>query len=196
MEGRRRAAACGLGARRRSSSGRVWATRSGWEAALGRGAANGGGCRGGAGLQWRLRGGVELAGVQAGRRRCSAVWERGEGKRARGMGLWGSLIARARVRRGRRALPGAVRGGVAVAAVGAALEAAGRVARSGNSSVRQQEGEEERCDAWVPARGGVMVGKAFPGAGGGAVGGRRREQSRGVEVEKKGDFAISKNSRD
>ena len=67
----------------------------------------------------------ELAGVQSGRRRCSAVWERGEGKRARGMGLWGSLIARARVRRGRRALPAAVHGGVAVAAAGVVLEAAG-----------------------------------------------------------------------
>ena len=138
----------------------------------------------------------ELAGVQSGRRRCSAVWERGEGKRARGMGLWGSLIARARVRRGRQALPAAVHGGVAVAAVGAALEAAGRVARPGNSSARQQEGEEERCDAWVPARGGVMAGKAFPGAGGGAVGGRRREQSREVGDGNKDDFAITKNSRD
>ena len=112
------------------------------------------------------------------------------------MGFWGSFIARARVRRGRRALPGAVRGGVAVAAVGAALEAAGRVARPGNSNARQQEGEEERCDAWVPARGGVMAGKAFRGAGGGAVGGRRREQSREVGDGNKGDFAITKNSRD
>ena len=67
----------------------------------------------------------ELAGVPAGRRRCSAVWERGEGKKARGMGLWGSFIARARVRRGRRALPAAVHGGVAVAAAGVVLEATG-----------------------------------------------------------------------
>ena len=37
--------------------------------------------------------------------------------------------ARALARRGRRALPGAVHGGVAVAAAWAALEAAGRVAR-------------------------------------------------------------------
>ena len=95
-----------------------------------------------------------------GRRRCSAVWERGEGKRARGMGLWGSLIARARVRRGRQALPAAVHGGVAVAAVGAALEAAGRVARPRSSSARQQEGEEVVRDAWVPAHGEVMAGKA------------------------------------
>ena len=31
--------------------------------------------------------------------------------------------------------------------------------------------EEVVRDAWVPARGDLMAGKAFPGAGGGAVGG-------------------------
>ena len=107
------------------------------------------------------------------------------------MGFWGSFIARARVRRGRQELSAAVHGDVEVA-----LEAAGRVARPRSSSARQQEGEEERCDAWVPARGGVMAGKAFPGAGGGAVGGRRREQSREVGDGNKGDFAITKNYRD
>ena len=111
-------------------------------------------------MQWRLRGGVELAGVQAGRRWCSAVWERGESKRARGMGLWGSSIARALARRERRALQGALHDGVAVAAVGAVLEAAGRVARPGGSSAKQQEGEEVVRDAWAPAHGGVMAGKA------------------------------------
>ena len=112
------------------------------------------------------------------------------------MGFWGSFIARARVRRGRQELSAAVHGDVAVAAVEVALEAAGRVARPRSSSARQQEGEEERCDAWVPARGGVMAGEAFPGAGGGAVGGRQREQSREVGDGDKGRFAISKNSRD
>ena len=63
MAGRRRAAACGLGARRRGGSGGVQARGSGLGATLGRGATNGGSCRGGAGMQWRLRGGVELAGV-------------------------------------------------------------------------------------------------------------------------------------
>ena len=63
---RRRAAACGLGARRRGSSGEVWARGSGLGAALGRGGANGGGCRGGAGLQWRLRGGVSSPAYQRG----------------------------------------------------------------------------------------------------------------------------------
>ena len=41
-----------------------------------------------------------------------------------------------------------------------------------------------------------MAGKAFPGASGGAVGGRRREQSREVGDGDKGRFGISKNSRD
>ena len=74
MAGRRRAAACGLGARRRGSSGEVWARGNGLGAALGRGTANGGGCRGGAGLQWRLRGRVELAGVRGERLRRSGAW--------------------------------------------------------------------------------------------------------------------------
>ena len=56
--------------------------------------------------------------------------------------------------------------------------------------------EEVVRDAWVPARDELMAGKAFPGAGGGAVGGRRREQSREVGDGNKGDFAITKNSRD
>ena len=56
--------------------------------------------------------------------------------------------------------------------------------------------EEVVRDAWVPARGELMAGKAFPGAGDGAVGGRRREQSREVGEADKGHFAISENSRD
>ena len=47
-----------------------------------------------------------------------------------------------------------------MAAVGAFLEAAGRVARPGGSSAKQQEGEEVVRDAWAPAHGGVMAGKA------------------------------------
>ena len=39
--------------------------------------------------------------------------------------------------------------------------------------------EEVVRDAWVPARGDLMAGKAFPGAGGGAVGGRRRKTEQG-----------------
>ena len=74
---RRRAAACGLGARRRDGSGEVWARGKSLGAARGRGGANGGGCRGGAGLGWRLRGGVKLVGVHGGAAACSGVWERG-----------------------------------------------------------------------------------------------------------------------
>src|SRR6185312_12250224 len=74
--------------------------------------------------------------------------------------FWDSCSARALARRERRALKGALHGGVAVAAVGAFLEAAGRVARPGGSSAKQQEGEEVVRDAWAPAHGGVMAGKA------------------------------------
>ena len=56
------------------------------------------------------------------------------------MSFWGSFIARARVRRGRRALPGAIHGGVAVAAAWAALEAAG---------VRGTAEEVQRVGRWV-----------------------------------------------
>ena len=128
---RRRAAACGLGARRRGSSGEVWARGSGLGAARGRGGAKGGGCRGGAGLGWRLRGGVELAGVRVVRRRCSEAWERGESEGTHKIEFWDSCSARALARREQRALKGALHGGVAVAAVGVALEAAERVARLG-----------------------------------------------------------------
>ena len=64
------------------------------------------------------------------------------------------------------------------------------------ASARQQEGEEERRDAWGPARRKKAAGKPLHGAGVGAVGGRRREQSRGWEKEDKGQIAISENSRD
>ena len=131
-------------------------------------------------MQWRLRGGVELAGVQAGRRRCSAVWERGESKRARGMGLWGSSIARALARRERRALQGALHGDVAVAAVGEVLGAAGRVAREGEGQREAQEGEELRGDAWVTAHGELMAGKAGKALhGGDGRRCRRREAEQG-----------------
>ena len=77
---RRRAAACGLGARRRGSSGEVWARENGLGAALGRGATNGGGCKGGAGLQWRLRGGVSSPAYQRG---GGGVLRRGSEDRAK-----------------------------------------------------------------------------------------------------------------
>ena len=70
------------------------------------------------------------------------------------------------------------------------------MARGGGSSARQQEGEELVRDAWAPAHGGVMAGKAGKALHGGAVGGRRREAEQGGEEGDKGDFAISKSSRD
>ena len=94
----------------------------------------------------RLRGGGKLAGVQAGRRRRSAAWERGEGKGASEIDSWGSCRARALARRARRALSRAVHGGVAVAAVGVALEAAGRVARLGRLQ-REARGRWRRSSA-------------------------------------------------
>src|SRR6185437_7199309 len=100
-------------------------TRSGWEAALGRGAANGGGYWSGTALEWRLRGEVSSPGFGVERRWRSEAWERGESKRVHEIDFWGMCSARALARRGRRALPGAVHGGVAVAAAWAALEAAG-----------------------------------------------------------------------
>ena len=71
---RRRAAACGLGARRRGGSGGVRVRGNGLGAARGRGATKGGGCRGRVGLGWRLRGGVKLAGVRGEWLRRSGVW--------------------------------------------------------------------------------------------------------------------------
>ena len=144
-------------------------------------------------MQWRLRGGVELAGVQVGRRRCSAVWERGESKRARGMGLWGSSIARALARRERRALQGALHGDVAVAAVGEVLGAAGRVAREG-------EGQREAIGGGGgrPRRVGASARRSNgresrEGVGGGAVGGVGGEkQSREVEMEIRIDLQFPK----
>ena len=116
----------GGGKRRRGSFGKVRAMGSGLGAVRGRGATKGGGYWGGAGLWWRLRGGVKLAGVQAGRRRRSAAWERGERKRAVGIGFWGICRARALARRGRRPLQRALHRDGEVAAARALLDSAGR----------------------------------------------------------------------
>ena len=72
----------------------------------------------------------------------------------------------------------------------------GGVARGGGSSARQQEGEELVRDAWAPAHDELMAGKAGKPLHDAGVGGRRRGTEQGVEVEDKGDFEISKNSRD
>ena len=181
----------GGGERRRGCSGEGWARGSGLGVARGRGAAKGGGYWGGAGLGWRLRGGVELAGVQAGRRRRSAAWERGERKRAVGIGFWGICRARALARRGRRPLQRALHRDGEVAAARALLDSAARVARPGSSSAMQQEGEELRGDAWVAAHGELMAGKAgkaLHGGGGRRCRRRERKQSRGGGGGRKGSF--------
>ena len=59
---------------------------------------------------------------------------------------WGMCSARALARIGRRALQRPFHGGVAVAAVGAALEAAGRVARLGRLQ-REARGRWRRSSA-------------------------------------------------
>ena len=87
-----------LGARRRGGSRGVWARRRGWEATLGRGGADGGVGVGGAGLWWRVDGGGELVGVQAGRWRRSEVWEHGKGERRRGIACGDRSSARAHER--------------------------------------------------------------------------------------------------
>ena len=67
----------------------------------------------------------ELAGVPAGRRRCSAVWERGESKRAVGIGFWGICRARALARRVLRLLQRALHRGGEVAAARVLLDIGG-----------------------------------------------------------------------
>ena len=68
-------------------------------------------------------GGVELAGVLWMAAVCSGAWERGASKRMSGMERRGFCKARARARRGRRALQRALHGGVEVAAGGGPLSA-------------------------------------------------------------------------
>jgi hypothetical protein len=84
------AAAIGARLRRRDASWGNWSRRSGRGAALGRGKAIGGGCRGGAAMQWRLRGGVELAGVSSGA--AAAFW-----------GVWAGKERESKGERSRRA---------------------------------------------------------------------------------------------
>ena len=157
---RRRAAACGLGARRRGSSDEVWARGSGLGAALGRGGANGGGCRGGAGLQWRLRGGVSSPAYQRG---GGGVLRRGSEDRAKGctksspgicVGLGRSLEEGGVLCSGRSTAASRWR------PTGWFWKRRGAWQGKKRASARQQEGEEVVRDAWAPAHGGVMAGMA------------------------------------
>ena len=70
------------------------------------------------------------------------------------------------------------------------------MARPRSSSARQQEGEEVVRDAWVPARGELMAGKAGKASAAALSVAGDEKQSREVGDGNKGDFAITKNSRD
>ena len=120
----------------------------------------------------------------------------GKSERARGKDQGELPGSDARERKERRAVQRAFHHDGEVAAARVLLDSAARVARPGSSSARQQEGEEERRDAWGPARRKKAARKPLHGAGVGAVGGRRREQSREGEERDKGRFEISKTSRD
>ena len=67
----------------------------------------------------------------------------------------------------------------------------------GGGPARSQGAVEEALgDAWATAHGDLMAGNAGKPLHDAGVGGRRRGTEQGVEVEDKGDFEISKNSRD
>ena len=88
-------------------------------------------------------------------------------------------------------------GGVAVAAAWAALEAAWVRGTAGEAPARGRRAVGRlRGDAWVTARSKGRPGRLSTAPAGGAVGGRRREQSREVGEGNKGRFEISKTSRD
>ena len=157
---RRRAAACGLGARRRGSSGEVWPRGSGLGAALGQGGANGGGCRGGAGLQWRLRGGVSSPAFQRG---GGGVLRCGSEERAkeRVKSTPGVLVGLGRsLEGGGGRCPGLSTAASRWRPSGWLWKRWGAWQGKKRASARQQEGEEVVRDAWVPAHGGLMTGMA------------------------------------
>ena len=151
---------------------------------------------GGEGRRSEFNGGLGSPAFGGWRRWCSWVWGWGIGKQTKGTGCGAICSAQARARTRAGALRRARHGGVAVAAARRFWAHRGGVARGGGSSARQQAGEEEWRNAWGPARRKKAAGKPLHGAGVGAVGGRRREQSREVGDGNKGDFAITKNSRD
>ena len=183
----------GGGKRRRGCSGEDWARGSGLGAALGRGTANGGGYWGGAGLWWRLRGGGELAGVRGGAAAAfRGVGARGKQKREREESHSGGFVGLGRSLEecGGRC-PGLSTATARWRPPGRLWKRRGAWLGREGSSARQQEGEEERRDAWVTARGEVMAGmagKALHGAGVGAVGGRRQETEQGGGGGRKGRF--------
>ena len=76
---------------------------------------------GGEELQWRVHGGVELAGVRVERRLRSGVWGWGNGERTRGTSCWGICSVAARERSSSGVLQRAIHGGGEVAASGELL---------------------------------------------------------------------------
>jgi len=114
-------------------------------------------------------------------------------ERTRGMGFWGSCIARARARRRRRALSWPGHGDSEVAAARAVLAAW----RRERAPARGKEGGGMlRRDAWK------LPGRRWPGLalhGGRAAltcGAVKQSKQAGRRKGKTGCFAISKNSRD
>ena len=141
----------------------------------------------------QLRGGVSSPGFCGRRRRRSVEWERGESKRACGMGLWGLSSARARARGGRRPRQGALHGGVAVAAMRrhwAAWHC------RGGSSAQPRAVEKLWGDAWAPAQRRTWPGRLSPAPATALHSGGGGKTEQGAGGGRKGCFAISKNSRD
>jgi len=100
------------------------------------------------------------------------------------------------VRRGRQALPGAIHGGVAVAAVWMALEAARVRGTAGEAPTRGNRRGRRSSATRGRQREQEAAGKALHGAGGrrcrSAVEKQRKELEEGDKVR----FEISKTSRD
>src|SRR6185312_5989988 len=116
--------------------------------------------RGGAGLQWRLRGGVSSPAFQRG---GGGVLRCGSEERAkeRVKSTPGVLVGLGRSLEGRGGrCPGLSTAAARWRPSGWLWKRRGCVARPRSSSARQQEGEEVVRDAWVPAHGGLMAGMA------------------------------------
>jgi len=125
---------------------------------------------------------VSSPGFGVERRWRSEAWERGESKRAIGIGFWDICRARALARRGRRLLQRALHRDGEVAAARTFLGSAARVARPGGLQREATGGgraPERRVGASATEEVAGKAGKVLHGAGVGAVGGRRRETEQG-----------------
>ena len=140
---------------------------------------------GGVAVEARLDGGLEARRRSVERRRRSVASGQGKSERVRGKDQGEPPGSGARERKEWRALSWPGHGGGEVAAA-RSFWAAWR--REGAPARGRRAVEEERRDAWVPARGELMAGKPLHNAGGGAVGGRRRETEQGGGGGRKGQF--------